>query len=941
MGVSTHYLATQPIIERNLKGHLSIKTAQMGRPFITPIPRRIDQPCVRPQPLPVHREIETLERAEKPSEGLFAALANWISEFVKTFFKQVPLSAENHSLDTRERDVSLLSLMETAPQSEAQNLSTSSETVPEISPVIDDLSLTTSDTVHTLTNTLHWSLTGATLYGVAPQITVPISILATLSAEAISFLSLPKDTHWLRKLFSLPGLARIIINYNPWIARLFQASSFFNNAQHSSTKLATAWKAFKEHPKKALKAGALHLFNLVSNVVFTAKNAGLIDLALQCSEPTAPCNPNTDENCSGPVLPFCNPNTMKDCFGPKGPVEIRRVKLATVYNNHGNQERDKVSSVATQNHAEYAQKWDLEHDIITHDLAANQCKDPKTNGVVNCSPYMNKIQYFRQQCQDPTQRGKWVIYGDDDLLYTNPNINPWTAIDLLRGGEDTSLILTTEEGDWGRLFEIPGHPTYDPRIAINSGFIIARIDNAACDVFEKTWAHRNTQMNENHSNFEKCPTIAYCKNHGITSLGDQTAMAAALQDNLGVTDKTVTLISQRDRSSPTRGHIALNTLHRGGCHQEVLENGSLSSSYDSSTFDGNGRWEPGDWTGQTAGFRLMGKYPLPKINGRCMTDLTQPIENIRMKKIQEMLSQKTKNQHFTVAMTYTPNRTGDPSDEYSDMTEANHRLFATLNHADFIVDTAPSKLQCEIPSEDLYARKEMLPCVSYWRKVEMIDRWLDEPAKPDTEEWFVCGDNDGIYGNPNLDLSRVTKELQGNRDASIIIAKDIAENISLTNTGFIMVRKDAASRNFVNAWLKTRNDPPNHPGCPSLGLCKNQANCLHEQEGFNRVMTNWHYGRVVSLVSPEGDDTRPFGVNTYLRNGCFHRIEPEKGINDRITFNDRVKAERGDLFLQAAGVPPRGIYCHDPDAAILPIRKHFIQKMLTELTVPPKHYPAR
>lgn len=928
-GVHTHYNIPDSIIKRNSNGFLTIKRPQVGRPSIVQLPTNT-------QPLPEYqiiREViqEVLRRAEKPPEGLLAAFANWISETVKIIFGNLSANTEKNSVDTKLGDATLLSPIELAPKPKIEKSPTDLKAGadPVALHALEDLSLTTSDKVLTTTNVVKWGTIGAGLYGISPQIILPISVLTSLGSEIISFCSLPKDAHWLRKALSIPVLSKLIINYNPWVAKAFHLTSLFNLAQHSASKLAAIWKGFTTNPSGAIKASAVHLFNLASDTLFAAESLGLIDLS--------------QKNKEDPLHPPGNPNTKADRFGPQDPVEIRRIKLATVYNNNGNIEREKISSIVTQNHAEYAQKWDLEHDIVTKDLVSKQCTNPKTTEAVNCSPYMNKIQYYRMQCQDPTQRGKWIIYGDDDLIYTNPNINPWTAIDLLRNGKDTSLILTTEEGDWGQRFEIPGHPTHDPRIAINSGFIIGRIDDAACDVFEKTWQHRNAKMNENHPNFDKCPTVAYCKNHGITSLGDQTAMAIALQDDPSVMDRTVTIIPSRDESAPHRAHIALNTLHRDGCHQGVLEDGSLAPPYDISSFDDqypNGKWRVGDWNGQTAGFKLMGRYPLPKQNGQCIEDSSQPI-NIRLKKIQEMLAQKTKEQHFTVAMTYTPNRTGNPNEEYSDMTQANHRLFAKLNHADFALDTDPSKLQCEIPNSDPNAKKATQPCVSYWRKVDMIDRWLNESKKPGVEEWFVYADNDGIYADPNLDLYHVTKELQENKDASIIIAKDIMENVSLTNTGFIMVRKDAASRNFVNEWLETRNSPPHQPSynCLTLGLCKNQSTSLHEQEAFNNLMSNPKLARDVSLVTPR-DSRRSYGVNTFFRDGCFWRNEPEKEVRDIIEFNDQVKSAKGDLFVQAAGVPPRGVYCSNPSAPFLPIRKHYIQQMLQTLTVPPKHYPT-
>lgn len=289
MGISTRYSSHQPLIVRNPNGSLTIRKPQTGKPFIHRLPTET-------QPLPTRqlfREIDALGRVEKPPAGFFAWVANWISEAVKTIFGNVSASTENHSLDTEEREITLLSPIDILPLPEVEKLP---ETVPVPPPVVDDLSLSTSDIVHTGSNMVHWGIMGATLYGVAPQITVPISLLASLSSDTISFLSLPKDAHWLRKALSIPVLSKVLINYNPWIARLFQATSFFNHVQHSVSKLAAVWRNFAANPLEAVKAGAAHLFNLGSDVFFTAESFGLVDLKPKEEIPPVPVRTTHSSN---------------------------------------------------------------------------------------------------------------------------------------------------------------------------------------------------------------------------------------------------------------------------------------------------------------------------------------------------------------------------------------------------------------------------------------------------------------------------------------------------------------------------------------------------------------------------------------------------------------------------------------------------------------------
>lgn len=213
-----------------------------------------------------------------------------------------------------------------------------SEVAPlKIDPV-DPLSLTLSDKIHAATNMVQWGITGAALYGVAPQITTPISFLAGLGSEIISFRSLPEDTHWSRQILSIPGVSRFIRNYSPWASKLFQVTSLFNLAQYSLSKLSTAWKAFTTNPSGAIKASMVHLFNLASSVAFTADSLNLIHLqksaqtaeSQKCLKQLNPFQCDLQRQCLRPVDLY-KKTIPPQCPGKtiiKGPAHLTHVPCA-------------------------------------------------------------------------------------------------------------------------------------------------------------------------------------------------------------------------------------------------------------------------------------------------------------------------------------------------------------------------------------------------------------------------------------------------------------------------------------------------------------------------------------------------------------------------------------------------------------------------------------
>jgi len=594
----------------------------------------------------------------------------------------------------------------------------------------------------------------------------------------------------------------------------------------------------------------------------------------------------------------------------RNPPPKRELILATVYHNHGDSNRDAIAELVTENHRQYAKKWGVKHDVVTEDLVVGKCTDPDTHQAVDCSPQFNKLAYYMQQCANPPPKEveRWVNYADCDLPYTDPNVNPWLALDSLRGDDgDTSTVLVKEGVDWIDFYPLPGYQTHDPRVSINSGYMSARIDPKSCSWIKASWDHRNSPRDPASPNYLQCKTMGYCPDRRDV-LNDQATIAMALQDriNNGVGLDGISIVLPRDPTSPHRAHLALNSMHRNGCVVSIGNYGEVYGPFEPGKLDpDDGKWRPGDWNGQPAGFPIMGRYPLPRdANGNCVDDPSLPIENVRLKKIDAMLAQIPKEQRFTLGMTHSP------GEEH--LTTQNHAKYAWMNRAEFRLMTDPIPLKCTLPTG------EARSCAPPWRKVYEMERFVNEPEVPEVDHWYASGEEEGVYGNMNLSLSRVLKDLQGSTNASLLVAND-PQHPSLANTGFMLVRRDSASREFLKKWMEMRNAPsrnPSDPNCPTLGICDSQEESFPEQEAFNRLLSEPELRKHVRVVEARSAD-RLYGVNTLGE-----------------------KAERGDFFIRAPRMPKNGVLCDDPrGTSPPPMRKFYAEKMLRTMVEPAKYIP--
>jgi hypothetical protein len=539
-------------------------------------------PIIANHPIVARRQIirvlpPALPQLKEPPRGFLASLAQWIRETVKSIFERSSAPTEKNS-------------------------------------VVDDLRLTTSDKFHTAFNTVHW---GIALCGVSPQLAVPINLLASLGADTLSFLSLPKDASWLRKLFSLPGVAKAIINYNPWIAKISQITSLFNHVEHSTHKLAAVCSGFKTHPKEALKAGFAHLFNLASSVAFTAESFGLIHLHKEESTPQRCLNQS----------------------GVKPTQCKRKIVSGSAYFNEGDPMRDRYSKLVDSTHAEYAKRWGAEHVVHTDASSLKgRCRDPRTvSGLfgfnrADCSPYWLKIPMLKEwleEPRDPNFDEEWRIFFDDDMPVTNMNIDPNDVIDSLRAESgDTSVILAKDPHQW-----FP-----NDRVAINTGLILVRKDAKALEFMNRVWDTRQMLFDLDNPH---CPTLGLCKNQD--SLHEQQGMGIALDRDLSLIDRVVTIVPPRDEQS-ARKHIALNTFygHDNQCYLRQRK-GWIDRPYihNLKSHNPNAIWKKGDWTGQTAAVPVWGKrLPMFGKNKNLCVDLT-PLDfsEVRHDTLQEMIDQ--------------------------------------------------------------------------------------------------------------------------------------------------------------------------------------------------------------------------------------------------------------------------------------------------------------
>lgn len=673
-------------------------------------------------------------------------------------------------------------------------------------------------------------------------------------------------------------------------------------------------------------------------------------------------------------------------------VERRRVKIATVYNNHGNEERDRVSEIVVKNQDEYAEHWGYEREVISDAHATEgRCWIDRAETVRGkCTPYFEKLEYAVAQCHDPESQGKWVLIIDDDMPITNQNIDLMRAIDHLRRNPDGSfvparMILVEEAGDWPGLcnehvcFKLPGIPVgeHHPKTAVNTGFILFEATGGSpqCKFLERALEHRNTPMDRScitspiiAQQFASCPTVGVCEGATrYTSLGDQTAVALAIQEGVdregeGFFQRVVHVVPQSDKANKYRSHIALNTMARGGCFWPK----GAPAPFDIGDHDNlpqyrHGVWIPRALCGQPAGVALMGRV-VPKVNGYCVPDKTQPIENLRVRIINDMLEKSQKPIIWEIMNT---DDGGGGKGGTKDMVVPNHQLLTYMHgpKARYVEDTSPMTLMASHPFKDkdgvVYT-----PCLSedgrvyepcnpsdfeplqqvaapYWRKVAYTQRFVHEPIDPEYEHILVHGDTD-LWYNRNLDLYQMleTERARSTKgEPHILVAAD-NHDISVTNTGFFMVRRTETARKIVDFWAEGVNMPsfdPRNPDCPTFGWGGASQKCgLHEQSVMNSLLYVDGVGPHIHVIGIR-DDTRPYdAVDSFARKGHWWRTQ--KDWRGEVRYSDPwwLQYQPDDAVIQAAGVPKVGYDYHQDPSKERFIRREVVAKAMK--SQPPLRY---
>ncbi len=345
-----------------------------------------------------------------------------------------------------------------------------------------------------------------------------------------------------------------------------------------------------------------------------------------CFNPDFEANPHCEE------IPF-----QKD----------REILIGSTYVPSADPARGEYARLVDSNHAEYARKWNLTH-VVGNDprLLDRTCfaaNGTVANGrivdgeLVRCSDYWQKVPEMLRWLKDPNVpmgAERWLI--DDDMPITNMAINPYKVFDQLAGGTKPSLILSQDSANWldNNFPTTSGTGKNDPRFALNGGLWFLRKSEEATRYLEEVWETRNIVHNLYDS---KCPTKGLCINQNC--LHEQEGAARVLIHQPNWFGRHVLVVPQRDGSSKSRGHLAINTSYRSGCFVKANERGSVPFGYlgdPEETF-----WRPGDFMGQPNGVPTKGvELPPPPHRQFCWhlrDNLSLPERPIRKDRIQRMI----------------------------------------------------------------------------------------------------------------------------------------------------------------------------------------------------------------------------------------------------------------------------------------------------------------
>jgi len=295
------------------------------------------------------------------------------------------------------------------------------------------------------------------------------------------------------------------------------------------------------------------------------------------------------------------------------PERDKHIVFGTTYLNGGNPTRNAVSELSVKNHEVYSKEWGLEHHAELENLLEGECTNPISNKSEECVPYWNKIKMLKNWLEEPKvfpDKEEWRIYLDDDMPVTNMKINPYKAIDQLREGKDSSMIIATDIQPWdkGNVYT-----------SVNTGVLIARKDQAALDLITSVWEKRNTIFDLEDP---ECPTYGLCKQQKV--FHEQQAFSDVLHEISPSLKKTISVVLPRDSWSVQRRQIALNTMFRKGCFEKKGHPYAINY-YEDDSKNPDGIWQRGDWMAQVSGVPIMGNY--------CWEDQERPLRKELLEKL--------------------------------------------------------------------------------------------------------------------------------------------------------------------------------------------------------------------------------------------------------------------------------------------------------------------
>ncbi len=259
----------------------------------------------------------------------------------------------------------------------------------------------------------------------------------------------------------------------------------------------------------------------------------------------------------------------------------RHVTIGTVYESNTGLAAD-VADKVSSNHEEYAQLWNLSHEIHNTVVQNASYKDSKS---VSDNSDWNKIAAIHNWLYDgkpppgnllgmilnsltgwytpplhPEGHEEWLMMIDANMPITNMCIDPREVIDLLRNDQNTSIIAV-QDG-----------------IIINSGVMIVRKDNQSRQFFDRLLARKGLKEKLKE---EVSPKALFDEVlHSRSYFADSVSLV-----------------------QPRNAIVNLGTVKHDSCYKIEPDYDQLETVLHD---DSMNMWRPGDWIGGPTDVPLIG-----------------------------------------------------------------------------------------------------------------------------------------------------------------------------------------------------------------------------------------------------------------------------------------------------------------------------------------------